>query len=134
MSSSQITGAVTIITVFVCLFVCLFDVFFFPFFYSESMPFECCGSCCYGNDFVHTLFSSTGISSTGIFASKVIHALDVKCFVAGDECSVQLIYECFIFGNGENFPTVQSADRDTPMTYSLIPRQFPDIISLQLWL
>ena len=82
MSSSKITRAVTIITVFVCL------MGFFPFFYYESMPFECCGSCCYGNDFVHTLFSSTGISSTGIFASKIIHALNVKCFVAGDGATV----------------------------------------------
>ena len=89
------------------------------------MPFECCSSCCYGNDFVHTLISSTGISSTGIFASK----LNVLLQVMAPQCSVQLIYECFIFGKGENFPTVQSVDRDTPiMTYGLIPRQLPNII------
>ena len=62
-------------------------MFFFSF-YDESMPFECCGSCCYGNDFVHTLFSSTGILSTGIFASKITYALNVKCFVAGDGATV----------------------------------------------
>ena len=55
-----------------------------------------------------TISIDTLISTTGIFASKVIHTLNVNVSlqVMVPQCGVQLIYECFIFGNSENVPTV----------------------------